>query len=76
MPTVRHVKRIVSPASNKKSEQSEHTTSEAQQTLTPTSSTSILSSPTGPREVLTMLAIDTAAMTGQGGGGGGGERGA
>lgn len=29
------------------------------------SSTNILSSPTGPRELLTMLAIDAAAMTAQ-----------
>lgn len=33
------------------------------QSLTPTSSTSILSRPTGPRELLTMLATDTAAIT-------------
>jgi hypothetical protein len=31
--------------------------------LTPISSTSILSNPTGPNELLTMLAIDTAAKT-------------
>lgn len=31
--------------------------------LTPMSSTNILSRPTGPRELLTMLAIDAAAMT-------------
>ena len=31
--------------------------------LTPMSSTSILSKPTGPRELLTMLAIEDAAMT-------------
>ena len=31
--------------------------------LTPTSSTSILSRPTGPRELLTMLAMETAAIT-------------
>src|ERR1700757_5307044 len=31
--------------------------------LTPISSTSILSNPTGPSELLTMLAIDTAAKT-------------
>lgn len=31
--------------------------------LTPTSSTSILSSPTGPRELLTILAIELAART-------------
>jgi hypothetical protein len=31
--------------------------------LTPISSTSILSNPTGPKELLTMLAIDTAAKT-------------
>lgn len=30
----------------------------------PTSSTSILSKPTGPRELLTMFAIDDAAITG------------
>lgn len=33
--------------------------------LTPMSSTNILSRPTGPRELLTMLAIDAAAMTAQ-----------
>lgn len=32
-------------------------------TLTPMSSTNILSRPTGPRELLTMLAMDDAAMT-------------
>lgn len=32
-------------------------------TQTPMSSTSILSRPTGPRELLTMLAMDAAAMT-------------
>ena len=31
--------------------------------LTPTSSTNILSKPTGPSEDLTILAIDTAAVT-------------
>lgn len=31
--------------------------------LTPTSSTIILSSPTGPRELLTMLATELAAIT-------------
>lgn len=34
-------------------------------TLTPMSSTNILSRPTGPRELLTMLAMDDAAMTEQ-----------
>lgn len=33
--------------------------------LTPMSSTNILSRPTGPRELFTMLAIDAAAMTAQ-----------
>ena len=33
--------------------------------LTPTSSTSILSKPTGPREVLTILATERAAITGK-----------
>lgn len=33
--------------------------------LTPMSSTNILSRPTGPRELLTMFAIDAAAMTAQ-----------
>ncbi len=32
-------------------------------TQTPMSSTNILSRPTGPRELLTMLAMDAAAMT-------------
>ena len=31
--------------------------------LTPMSSTNILSSPTGPKELLTMLAMEDAAMT-------------
>ncbi len=38
--------------------------------LTPTSSTSILSSPTGPKDVLTMFARDWAANTGGGAGAG------
>ena len=41
--------------------------------LTPTSSTSILSSPTGPRDVFTMFASDWAANT-WGGRGEGGDR--
>lgn len=42
-----------------------HTQTDVDVILTPMSSTNILSRPTGPRELLTMFAIDAAAMTAQ-----------